>query len=102
MAKLTGDCLAAPEPWNGVVVLNSSASGSVLFDGIGGLAAVGGARLLYEYDEPLRGQLLDAMFGDGGAYHMLKVEIEGDVDSSYGSGPSFMHTRDPTKASWNR
>jgi galactosylceramidase len=75
------------------------------FDGIGGLAAVGGARLLYEYAEPTRAKILDLLFDPsaGGAfYHMLKVEIEGDIDSSYGSGPSFQHTADPASVSFNR
>ena len=46
------------------------------FDGIGGLAAVGGARLLYEYPEPARGKILDLLFdpdGGGAFYHILKV-----------------------------
>jgi hypothetical protein len=96
-------CLTAPRPFTPLITLNGSATeGGALFDGVGGLAAIGGARLLYEYEEPLRSQLLDMTFGAGGAYHMLKIEIEGDIDSSYGSGPSFMHTRNISEASWDR
>lgn len=41
-----------------------------------------------------------ACAGAGGAlFRILKVEIEGDADSSYGSGTSFMHTSDPAEAS---
>ena len=75
------------------------------FDGIGGLAAVGGARLLYEYPEPTRGKILDLLFspdGGGALYQILKIEIEGDADSSYGSGPSFQHTADPSSVSFSR
>jgi hypothetical protein len=57
--------------------------------GIGGLAAIGGARLIYEYVEPQRTQILDLLFNatGGTAFQILKTEIEGDMDSSYGSGP---------------
>ena len=32
----------------------------------------------------------------------MQVEIEGDSDSSYGSGPSYQHTADPESISFNR
>lgn len=84
-------------------LLNLSASAAA-FQGVGGLAAIGGARMLYEYAEPRRSQLLDLLFlpNRGAAYQLLKTEIEGDCDSSYGSGPSFMHVADPAQASWQR
>lgn len=71
--------------------------------GIGGLAAIGGARLIYEYIEPQRSQILDLLFNTTGgtAFQILKTEIEGDMDSSYGSGPSFRHSRGETP-SFNR
>jgi hypothetical protein len=87
------------------ITLSSVAPLGLRFDGIGGLAAVGGARLLYEYPEPTRGKILDLLFsasGGGAFYQILKVEIEGDSDSSYGSGPSFQHTADPASVSFNR
>ena len=64
------------------------------FDGVGGFACVGGARLLYDYAEPQRGALLDALFspGVGASYQILKTEIPGDMDSSYGSGPAYRHS----------
>lgn len=64
------------------------------FDGIGGFACVGGARLLYDYDEPQRAALLDALFtpGVGASYQILKTEIPGDLDSSYGSAAAYRHS----------
>jgi hypothetical protein len=88
-------CLAAAGGTpGGVAVLNASALGRRVY-GIGGLAAIGGARLIYEYAEPARSQILDLLFNSTGgtAFQVLKTEIEGDMDSSYGSGPSFQHSR---------
>ena len=64
------------------------------FNGIGGLDAVGGSRLLFEYPEPTKTQILDLIFSPNHAasYQILKTEINGDGDSSYGSGSSFKHT----------
>ena len=77
-----------------VAILNASALGRKNY-GVGGLAAIGGARLIYEYPEPTRTQILDLLFNPAGGtyFQVLKTEIEGDVDSSYGSGPSFQHNR---------
>lgn len=87
-------CLARAPGAGSTAVLNASALGRRLY-GVGGLAAIGGARLIWEYAEPVRGQILDLLFAPSGgtAFQVLKTEIEGDVDSSYGSGPSFQHTR---------
>ena len=74
--------------------LTRSAPTGRRFDGVGGFACVGGARLLYDYAEPQRGALLDALFspGVGASYQILKTEIPGDMDSSYGSGPAYRHS----------
>ena len=66
------------------------------FDGIGGLSAGASSRLLYEYPEPTRSQLLDLLFlpNLGAAFHILKIEIGGDVQSTWGTEPSHMHSRD--------
>jgi hypothetical protein len=89
-------CLTREQPPSGGVPIVANASAmSLQYDGMGGLAAVGGARLLYEYREPQRSQILDLMFNasGGAAMQVLKTEQQGDVDSSYGSGPSYAHTR---------
>lgn len=87
-------CLTADAGPGGVAQLNASALGRRVY-GIGGLAAIGGARLIYEYAEPVRSQILDLVFSTTGgtAMQIVKTEIEGDVDSSYGSGPAFQHAR---------
>lgn len=65
------------------------------FDGIGAISGGGGnTRLLYDYPEPYRSQVLDDLFkpGVGAALHILKVEIGGDMNSTDGSEESHMHT----------
>jgi galactosylceramidase len=66
------------------------------FEGLGGLSAGAGSRLLFDYPEPERSQLLDFLFKPnfGAAFHHLKVEIGGDVNSTEGSEPGYARTRD--------
>ena len=53
------------------------------FDGIGGLSAGASSRLLRDYQEPQRSQILDYLFKPsfGASLSILKVEIGGDVQS---------------------
>src|SRR5579884_2015999 len=77
------------------ISLNGSSSGRV-FDGIGAISGGGGnSRLLIDYPEPFRSQILDYLFkpGYGAALQILKVEIGGDTNSTDGAEPSHMHTR---------
>jgi len=77
------------------ITLNGSSSGRV-FDGIGAISGGGGnSRLLIDYPEPARGQVLDYLFkpGYGAALQILKVEIGGDTNSTDGSEASHEHTR---------
>lgn len=64
------------------------------FDGIGALSAGASSRLLIDYPEPQRGQILDYLFkpGYGAALQILKVEIGGDTNSTDGAEPSHMRT----------
>lgn len=64
------------------------------FDGVGALSAGASSRLLIDYPEPERSQLLDYLFkpGYGAALQVLKVEIGGDTNSTDGTEPSHMHT----------
>ena len=66
------------------------------FEGLGGLSAGAGSRLLIDYPEPQRSQVLDFLFKPdfGAALHHLKVEIGGDVNSTEGSEPSYARTRE--------
>ncbi|HEY1578053.1 MAG TPA: family 16 glycoside hydrolase [Terracidiphilus sp.] len=77
------------------IVLNGKSTGRI-FDGLGAVSAGASSRLLIDYPEPQRGEILDYLFkpGYGAALQHLKVEIGADVNSTDGSEPSFM--RSPT------
>lgn len=65
-----------------------------VFDGIGGLSGGGAtSRLLVNYAEPYRSQILDYLFKPnfGASLHILKVEIGGDAQTTDGTEPSHMH-----------
>lgn len=71
-------------------------AGGKRFDGIG-IVDGGGATsvLLKDYPEPQRSQILDLMYKPkfGASVSALMVEIPGDGNSTQGSMPSHMHTR---------
>jgi hypothetical protein len=75
------------------VVLNGNSPGRV-FDGLGAASAGASSRLLIDYPEPQRSQILDYLFkpGYGAALQRLKVEIGADVNSTDGSEPSHMRS----------
>jgi len=84
------------------ISLDGSASGRT-FDGIGAISGGGGnSRLLIDYPEPYRSQILDYLFKPdyGANLHILKVEVGGDTNSTDGSEASFMHTA--TDQNFNR
>jgi hypothetical protein len=65
------------------------------FDGIGAISGGGGnSRLLVEYPEPSRSEILDYLFKPnyGASLQLLKVEIGGDANSTSGAEPSHMHS----------
>jgi hypothetical protein len=66
------------------------------FEGFGSLSAGASSRLLYDYAEPYRSEILDYLFKPGFSanIHHLKVEIGGDVNSTDGSEPSIAATRE--------
>lgn len=76
------------------ITLDGQGAGRV-FDGIGALSAGASSRLLIDYPEPYRSQILDYLFKPdyGAALQHLKVEIGADVNSTDGSEPSFARTR---------
>ena len=83
------------------IVLDGNSKGRT-FDGLGAVSAGASSRLLIDYPEPQRSQILDYLFkpGYGAALQHLKVEIGADVNSTDGSEPSHMRTpadRDPTR-----
>ncbi|MEV5750608.1 discoidin domain-containing protein [Actinoallomurus sp. NPDC052308] len=83
-------------------ILIDAASGGRTFDGIGALSAGASSRLLIDYPEPQRRQILDYLFkpGYGAALQILKVEIGGDTNSTDGAEPS--HMRDPSDLNCDR
>lgn len=84
------------------IAINGQGSGRT-FDGIGAISGGGGnSRLLIDYPEPYRSQILDYLFkpGYGADLQILKVEVGGDTNSTDGSEPSYMHTA--TDQNFNR
>jgi hypothetical protein len=77
------------------IVLDGSGKGRV-FDGLGAASAGASSRLLIDYPEPQRSQILDYLFkpGYGASLQHLKVEIGADVNSTDGAEPSHMRTAD--------
>jgi Glycosyl hydrolase family 59 len=65
------------------------------FEGLGAVSAGASSRLLIDYREPYRSQILDYLFKPnyGAALQHLKVEIGADVNSTDGSEPSIARTR---------
>ncbi|XP_075048571.1 galactocerebrosidase isoform X2 [Mixophyes fleayi] len=67
------------------------------FDGIGAVSGGGAtSRLLVNYPEPYRTQILDYLFKPnfGASLHIFKVEIGGDAQTTDGTEPSHMHYPD--------
>src|SRR6185436_3174250 len=86
---------AAPAQAATAITINGGSAGRV-FDGVGAISGGGGnSRLLIDYPEPQRGQILDYLFkpGYGAAVQILKLEIGGDTNTTSGSEPSHEHTR---------
>ena len=65
-------------------------------EGLGALSAGASSRLLIDYPEAQRREILDYLFKPhyGAALHHLKVEIGGDTQSTDGTEPSHARTRD--------
>ncbi|XP_041070917.1 galactocerebrosidase isoform X2 [Carcharodon carcharias] len=92
---LSWACLTAGLPQLGaaVYVLDDERGLGSEFDGIGGLSGGGAtSRLLVNYPEPYRSQILDYLFKPnfGASLHILKVEIGGDAQTTDGTEPSHM------------
>jgi hypothetical protein len=79
-----------------IIIAINTAEKTDEFDGIGAVSAGASSRLLIDYPEPYRSQILDYLFKPnyGAALQHLKVEIGGDINSTDGSQPSHMRTRD--------
>ena len=88
-------CIAS-QPASGQTIVIDQQGGGRVFDGVGAISGGGGnSRLLIDYPEPTRSQILDYLFKPnyGASLQILKVEIGADMDSTDGSEASHMHTR---------
>lgn len=77
------------------ITLDGAAAGRA-FEGLGAVSGGGNtSRLLPDYPDIQRKQILDYLFKPqfGASLSVLKVEVGGDVNSTEGSEPSHMHTR---------
>ncbi len=72
------------------------ASGGRVFEGIGAVSAGASTRLLVDYPEPQRSQILDFLFKPkfGAGFQHLKVEIGSGENSTCGSEPSHVVMRE--------
>ncbi|HEV2782329.1 MAG TPA: ricin-type beta-trefoil lectin domain protein [Actinophytocola sp.] len=76
------------------ITIDGAAAGRT-FDGVGAVSGGGGnSRLLIDYPEPQRTQILDYLFRPnfGAAMQILKVEVGGDTYSTSGAEPSHKHS----------
>ncbi|GAP71912.1 galactocerebrosidase [Candidatus Symbiothrix dinenymphae] len=66
------------------------------YEGLGALSAGASSRLLIDYAEPYRSDILDYLFKPkfGANIQHLKIEIGGDVNSGPGTEPSHARTKD--------
>lgn len=91
--------VAVASPAAAAVTTSVGINGGIVgrtFDGVGAISGGGGnSRLLVDYPEPQRGQILDYLFkpGYGAAVQLLKLEIGGDANSTDGAEPSHEHVR---------
>jgi len=86
---------ASPARAATAITINGASGGRAL-DGVGAVSGGGGnSRLLIDYPEPQRSDILNYLFkpGYGAAMQILKVEIGGDTNSTSGAEPSHEHVR---------
>src|SRR5690349_18215864 len=94
---IAGVLVASPAPARAATAITvNGTSGGRVFDGVGAISGGGGnSRLLIDYPEQQRSDILDYLFkpGYGAAMQIMKVEIGGDTNSTSGAEPSIEHTR---------
>lgn len=80
------------------IILSGNDEGRT-FEGIGGVSAGASTDLLYDYEDPIRSQILDILFKPkfGAGFQHLKVEMGGGENSTCGSEPSHAITRKELK-----
>src|SRR5205823_11760513 len=86
---------SAADTTNQTILIDGHSRGRA-FLGIGALSAGASSRLLIDYPEPQRSQVLDFLFQPrfGASLQHLTLEIGGDTQSADGTEPSHARTRD--------
>ncbi|MFC1498872.1 hypothetical protein ACFLS1_10450 [Verrucomicrobiota bacterium] len=87
---------------SGAVEVNIEINGNYkgrTYEGIGGVSAGASSRLLIDYPEPYRSDVLDYLFKPkfGAGFQHLKVEMGGGENSTCGSEPSHAITKEELK-----
>ena len=85
------------------ITLSPTTLSAATFDGVGGASGGGGGtRLLVDYPEPQRSDILDLLFKPkhGASLQHLKVEVGCDGDTTQGSEPT--HARSATDIDFDR
>jgi galactosylceramidase len=96
VAILLGERAVLAEPAGQVLLLDGTKAGK-LFEGVGAVSGGGGTSvLLKDYPEPQRSQILDLLFKPNFAASIqaLYVEVGGDGNSTQGSEPTHMRSRE--------
>eukprot|EP01052_Picozoa_sp_SAG31_P002109 SAG31_NODE_71_length_28115_cov_4.128105_9_plen_1065_part_00 len=90
-----GPALPPSHYTSNVTIDLSTVRAGLVYDGHGALSAGASSRLLFDYMEPQRSQILDYLFKPqfGASLHQLKFEIGGDSQSTDGTEASHMHYR---------
>lgn len=93
-------CSGVPDPFT-IDDAPFPSESHLLSGGIGAMSTAGTSRLLQDYEEPLRGQILDYLFlpNFGASMHHLKVALGGDGETTCGSEPTTM--RNATHEDYN-
>src|SRR5271165_4503542 len=75
------------------ITIDGTGAGRI-FDGIGAVGSGGSSRLLIDYPEPQRSQILDFLFKPnyGASLQTLKVEVGGEENSGVGAEPTHMRS----------
>jgi len=84
-----------PRRANTTSIAVNGANRGALFGGVGAISGGGGtARLLIDYPAAQQAQILNYLFGPGGAdLQVLKLEIGGDAAQSDGAEPAVEHSK---------
>lgn len=95
---IAAGAVSAPAPAPDLLITVDGRDGGLVFEGIGAVTNAFAERLLYDYPEPQRGQILDYLFkpGYGASLQHLKHDMGGD------SGGGVATTHEPGDESFNR